>query len=99
MEYAWADDPSDGVVDGVSRERRSRKERDGERCVQRAGRAERARRKEQRVAGQERRDDESGFREDDREEQRIDPRPVGAHEIEKMRVEMEDEIERLAHAP
>ena len=49
-------------------------------------RAERARREQQRIARQERRDDEAGLREDDREQDAVDPRPVGGDELEQLLV-------------
>ena len=57
-------------------------------------RAHRADDEEQRVAGQERHDDEPGLDEDDREQQRVDPGAVEAHEVGQMDVDVKDEVEQ-----
>ena len=62
-----------------------------------AGRAERAGGEQQRVAGQKRRDDDAGLGEDDREQNRVDPRAVGADEVEQMPVEVEKEVDDSGH--
>src|SRR5439155_14595307 len=53
--------------------------------------------KEQRVARQERRDDEASFGEHDREQERVDPRAVLANERQQMPVEMQDEVDQRVH--
>ncbi len=91
-------DPADGVVDGVAGERRGRQQAKRGGRTQRAGRGQRAGREQQRVARQKRRHDESGLREDDEEEERVDPGAVGGHEVEQMAVAVKDEIDEGRHA-
>jgi hypothetical protein len=59
-------------------------------------RAHRADDEKKRVAGQERHDDDAGLDEDDREQQRVDPGAVGAHEGREVDVDVQDEVEQHA---
>ena len=92
-EHARADGAPDCVVHGVTRERRERQETERGRRVERPGGAQRAGREEQRITREKRRDDETGFREHDREEDPVHPRTVIANELEEMFVAVKDEVE------
>ena len=59
------------------------------RDVHAARRGDRAGDEQQRIAGQERPDDEAGLDEDDDEQQRVDPGAVRGDEVGEMRVEVE----------
>ena len=48
--------------------------------------------KEQRIAGEERRDDKAGLAEDDREQDRVNPDAVLLHHGRQMLVEVQDDI-------
>ena len=93
------DEPADGEVHGIPRERRERQEREAERRVHGAGCTQGAGGEQQRVARQERRDDEPGLGEDDQEEQPVDPDTVGADELEQMAVAMKDEVDDVGMRP
>ena len=73
-EHAVAGPPSDPVVRVVAQDGGDDQERDQHADVEHAGAGEGARDKEERVAGEERKDDEPGLDEDDQEEERVQPR-------------------------
>ena len=60
-----------------------------------AERGQRAGDEEQRIAGQEGEDDESGLGEDDEEEDGVDPQPVVLDEDGEVLVEVEDDVDEL----
>src|SRR5262249_35766188 len=95
LKHTRSDETADAVVDRVAGEGGGDEQRQHRRDAQFARRAQGAGREQQRVAWKKRRDDESGLREDDREQNRVDPRPVVADELEQVPVEMEDEVDRV----
>ena len=88
MDDAGADDATDGVVGRISQDGRNDEQEGDAGQVERAARAQGARGKEQRVARQERRHHQSGFREDDQEQDGVDPDPVARDELEQVNVHM-----------
>jgi len=97
-EHSRTDEPADRVVDGIAAEGCCCQERKGCRAIERARGGQRARREQQRVAGQERRDDKPGFSEDYQEEQAVYPGAVSGHEVEKMTIAVKDEVDKVGHA-
>ena len=65
--------------------------------VEEPGAAERAGREEQRVARQDRRDDQAGLGKDDEEDDAVDPGAVRLGQREKVLVDLQDEIYRRMH--
>src|SRR6185436_12005318 len=65
--------------------------------VERAGGGYRASSEEQRVTRKEWRHDETGFREDHDEQDRVDPRAVRGDQLQEVGVEMENCVEQLGH--
>ena len=49
---------------------------------------------QQRIAGQERRDDDAGLEKYDQEQQRVDPEAISRCELEEMPVDVQDHVER-----
>jgi hypothetical protein len=96
VEHPGADRAPDRVVDGVSRERGRAEQQVRHPQVQPPvlGR-EGAGGKEQGIARQEGRDDEPRFREDDAEQNPVDPGTVGLQQVGKMPVEVKDELDEL----
>ncbi len=95
--HAGPDGAADGVVHGIAGECRQEQQSGEEPRFERPGGREGACGKEQRVARQERRDDEPGLGEDDREEQAVDPGPVRIDERGQMTVEVDDVINEFGH--
>src|SRR5262249_20850300 len=93
LEHPRADEAADAVVHRVPGERRENQQAEHGRQAQLTGRAQRPRRKQERIAGQKGGHHEAGLREDDREQDRVHPRPVVADELEQVLVEVEDEID------
>jgi hypothetical protein len=81
------------VVDRIPEEGRSEEQREQQRSVQAAGVRDGTGREKQRVARKKRRDDEASLREDDAEEQPVDPGPIRIDQLGQMSVEVEDEVD------
>ena len=63
--------------------------------MERPRRAQRARREEERIAGQKRRHDEARLREDDHEQQRVNPpRAVDIDKAFQVAIDVKEEIEQ-----
>ena len=95
LEHPRADEPAHRVVDGVPRDGCENEQPEHRRRVQPTGRAERARREQERIAGQKRRDDKARFGEHDGKQDRIHPRAVIADELDEVLVEVQEEVEHL----
>ena len=67
------------------------------RSVERAAGGQRARGKEQRIARQKRRDHQPGLREDDEEQDRVDPDAVVRDQFEQVDVDVQEEIDEFGH--
>ena len=89
---------ADGVVHRVAGNRRRQQQNRGQPEVERAGRRQRAGRKEQRIARQKRRDDQAGLRKDDEEQDGVDPDAVVGHQLEQIAVDVKQEIDEFGHA-
>jgi hypothetical protein len=96
-EHSRPDVTADRVIDGVAENGGKCKQQEKQADVERAGRGQRAGGEEQRVARQKGRDDQSGLREDDREEPTVHPHAVPADELREMDVEMKEEIDERLH--
>ena len=95
--HARADVVADAVVDGVAEHRCDEEHQHRDPHVEAPGRRDRAGGKEQRVARQERHDDEAGFREDDGEEGAVNELSVLGDERGEVLVDVEEEIYEFAH--
>ena len=78
--------------DGGHEQQRERQPR-----VEDVARGEGAAREQQRVAGQERRDDQPGLREDDGEQDGVDPRTVRDGQLGEVCVEVDEQIDQRVH--
>jgi len=65
--------------------------------VERAAGRQSAHGKEERIARQERRDDESGFREDHEEEKSVHPGAVQGDELGQVPVQVQEQVDRQLH--
>ena len=92
-EEAVGDPRADRVVHGVAGDGRQDQRRHQDADVEHAGRGERAGGEVERVAGQERRHDESGLGEDDGEEHRVGPRAGGIDDGQQPLVHVEQEVD------
>ena len=98
--WSWTsstDRPADGVVDGISGRGGDDEQPAGQPDVERAGRGPGAGGEQQRVAGQERRDNQAGLAEHDDEQDGVDPRPVTGDEFEQVGIDVEQKIDQLGH--
>ncbi len=59
-------------------------------------RRKRAQRKQERIAGQERRDHQTRLAEDDREQNRVDPNVVLSDELSEMAVKVQNEVDEMS---
>ena len=84
---------ADGIVHGVADDGRGCQQENGRGDIQGADGGERAHRKEQRVAGQERCDHQAGLAEDDDEQDHVHPDPVGCAQHLKVLVDVQDKID------
>ena len=86
---------ADGVVDRVAKDRRGQQQDDDDDPDVRAGVGGRqgAGREQQRVAGQERRDDQARLGEHDQEQQGVDPDAIQLDELRQLGVKVEDKVE------
>ena len=89
--------PADAVVDGVAEDGGREKQQDHQPDIQHAGRRQRARGKEQRIAREEGRDDEPRFREDDGEEQPVNDSSVIGGKRREVDVQIQKQIEQFCH--
>ena len=92
LEDPRAEELADEVVAVVPHHRRTPQQAEQQRLVQRARPRQRPGRKQQRIAGQERRHDQARLAEDDHEQDEVGPRPVLLHQLEQAGVEVEDEL-------
>ena len=85
-----AEESADRVIAGVARDGRGEEDGGEQVCVHRCSglRRDGARHEQQRVAGQERRDDQSGLAEDDGEEDGVSPQMVLLDDAEQVLVDM-----------
>ena len=88
--------PPDRIVHGVAQYGRRDEEDHRQRGVQRAAARQRAGGKEQRVARKKGGHDESRFREDDREQDAVNPRAIGRHQLLQVDVGVEQQVDELS---
>ena len=88
---------ADAVVDGVADDRRGDERRRHDPGVEQSGAAQGARGEEQRIAGQDRRDHQAGFGEDNEEDDPVHPGAVGLGQRKEALVDLQDEIYRRMH--
>ena len=97
-EHPRAEIAADAVVHRVPGNRRCEQQERDDADVERPGRRDRARGKEQGIPRQERRDHQSGLGEDDREQQRVHGRSVRLDESREVNVEMEEKVDEVCHS-
>jgi hypothetical protein len=97
LECPRADRGADPVVHRVAQDRRNGEQQHHHPHIQVAERGERARREQQRVPRQERRDHQSRLAEHDEEQDQIRPGPVLGNDLAQVGVEVQKEVDELLH--
>jgi hypothetical protein len=92
-----ADRAADRIIHRVAGDRRRDQQRQQDADVERAVRGQRTSREEQRIARQNRCDDEAGLGEDDGEQHPVNPPTVGLDEIEQEDVGVKNQIDEVGH--
>lgn len=86
---------ADRIVDRIAENRRHRQRQKQDVNIHRADGGQRTGREQQRIAGQERRDHQTGFAEHDQEQEDIQPATVLAGQLPEMLVDVEKEREEV----
>ena len=89
-----AGDPADGVVHRIAEDGGGDQHDDHNSHVESSDRRDGARREQQRIPRQKRRHDETGFREDDEEQDEVDPCAIGGYECEQVPIDVEQDFEK-----
>ncbi len=97
VEYLGAEIAANMVIDRVAEDGCAREHTHQHEDVHPAlaQRRQRPSHEKQRVAGQERRHDETGFGKDDDEQDAVDPQPVLLHQKREMLVEVQHDVDEL----
>ena len=94
-EYARPHVPPDLIVYGIPQNRRPQQDKHTHGITEMPGSGHGPRRKQQRVARQERRHHQTGFAEHDDKQKKIQQRPIFRDKCEKMLIDMQDKRNRL----
>jgi hypothetical protein len=92
LEQARAEEAPNRIIAGVSGYCGDGQKNHQQMYIDPAQRCERPGHEQQRISGQERRDHQPGFAEDDQEQDHIDPRPVVPDQRAEMAVEMQGKV-------
>ena len=93
LKHLGPDVPPDAVVALVAKHRRNKQQANSQRIAHQANAAHRAHDKQQRVARQERHDDQAGLDKNDDKQQRINPDAIAGDKHLKMLVNVKNEID------
>ena len=95
LEDLGAEMVADAVVHLIAHNRRHRHHQQGQRQAHQVGTAHGPHDEQQRVAGQERHDDQAGFHKNNRKQQGVNRHAVLRHKVAQVHVHVEDEIDKV----